>query len=530
MTQADIDLILCHNLTKYIRIDLLDSIYNKIGELQGAATISPSISAGSDIRRTCTLTISVPEKEYMTSAFSNIGPKSLIRPYIGLYNGNSTAWYILGTLLITENGYTYDAVTQQLSLSLVDMMAAMTSARGSQVGGSGLMIPYESNARDAIIATVAQFSPFHQYDVAELPDVIPYDLEFESTVYPFDILKTILDLWPQYQMYYTPQGVFTVSLIPTGIGDPVVLDETVMDKLLAASNTEQRSNSYSDVRNTTEIFGASLDAGYTASECVSNVDTYVLTISNEFETMEQNSTYSFTTDAASVSGQKIKIQDFDPYQIYVRYSGGTEELIPAGYMELGVPYVVSYLDGKFYFQGESEIHVIVQEVTEMPSPEEIAAYKEYNNCRVVEYVVNPTSRFAADVIGEVKQVLKDGDYADIFTTQLAIERGKYENYTKCRLTDKVILHSKFIPFLDANQKISYTSPSTSEVMTVLVQDITPDISNFTMDISATQFFPDLPWDDVLRDFGLISDESGTSIDYGLITEISSTSRNYQSVA
>jgi hypothetical protein len=331
-------------------------------------------------------------------------------------------------------------------------------------------------------------------------------------------------------MYYTPQGVFTVSLIPTGIGDPVVLDETVMDKLLAASNTEQRSNSYSDVRNTTEIFGASLDAGYTASECVSNVDTYVLTISNEFETMEQNSTYSFTTDAASVSGQKIKIQDFDPYQIYVRYSGGTEELIPAGYMELGVPYVVSYLDGKFYFQGESEIHVIVQEVTEMPSPEEIAAYKEYNNCRVVEYVVNPTSRFAADVIGEVKQVLKDGDYADIFTTQLAIERGKYENYTKCRLTDKVILHSKFIPFLDANQKISYTSPSTSEVMTVLVQDITPDISNFTMDISATQFFPDLPWDDVLRDFGLISDESGTSIDYGLITEISSTSRNYQSVA
>jgi hypothetical protein len=407
------------------------------------------------------------------------------------------------------------------------MMAATSEVRGSQIGGTGTLIPEGTNVRSAFIATIAAFSPFLQYDVADFsPDTVPYDLEFEPTAYPIDILKKLLELFPLYQMYYTPEGVFTVNLIPDGVNDPVVLDQTVMDQLLIS---EDRTNSYKDIRNTTEIFGAELDAGYTASTCTFNTDTYNLVFSTPLETLEANSTYSFTVDANSVSGQKIKVDSLTAYPVYVREIGGTESPIAESAMLADVPYVVKYASEKFLLEGELDIHVIVQEVTVLPSIEDVAEYKEANQCRNVRYVVNPNSPFAADVIGEKRQVLKDSDYADIYTTELAYERGMYENFKKCRLPDKVTLESKLIPSLDVNQKISYTIPSTGVVTTVVVQDISPDYVAFKMNISANQFYPASPWERPNDAGGLIEYINYTS-DYGYITDSVSSSEDYGSVS
>jgi hypothetical protein len=372
------------------------------------------------------------------------------------------------------------------------MMAAATEVLGNQIGGAGIFIPAETNARSALIATVAQFSPFVAYDVDELPDTIPYDLEYEADVYPYQILKAIMDLFPLYQMYYSQSGVFTVKRIPDGIDDEVVLDETVLDIIL---KSESRSNSHKDIKNTTEIFGMSLDAGYTASACTTSGDTYNLTISDDFEVLEANSTYSFTADSTSISGMKIKIQDLTAYPLYIRDVGGTESVLPAGSIISGVPYMVKYTSEKFFLEGELDIHVIVQEVTVMPDAEDIAVYKEANNCRNVQYVVNENSKLAADVIGEKKQVLRGGDYENIYTTNLAIERGLYENYKKLRLADKVTLVFKLIPFADVNQKYKYTS-SSGDVLTVVFQDISWDLENFTMSVNANMWYPTSPFGDL----------------------------------
>jgi hypothetical protein len=264
----------------------------------------------------------------------------------------------------------------------------------------------------------------------------------------------------------------------------VVLDETVLDIIL---KSESRSNSYKDIKNTTEIFGMTLDAGYTASTCTTSSGTYALTFSTPLEVLEANSTYSFTADSTSISGQKIKVDSLTAYPLYIRDIGGTESVLPAGSILSGVPYLVKYTSEKFLLEGELDIHVIVQEVTNLPLPEDIAQYKSDSNCRNVIYVINPTSRFAADVIGEKKQVLRGGDYENIYTTNLAIERGLYENYKKVRLQDKIALKCKLIPFMDVNQKISYTSPTKEEVVTMITQDISWDLPTFTMDISGIQF-------------------------------------------
>ena len=73
----------------------------------------------------------------------------------------------------------------------------------------------------------------------------------------------------------------------------------------------------------------------------------------------------------------------------------------------------------------------------------------------MRFIVNPESPFAADKIGTLKQVLKDGEYAGINTNSLAFERALFENYKKARLTDALEIESLFVPTLDVNTKIQY---------------------------------------------------------------------------
>lgn len=453
MTVQDRALLLLGNRGSRVRVDLLDTDFELIEELVGhVISLSPTISSTSDIRRICSLQMHIENKANLSSMSQRIWYDNLIRVYHGIDDGNTVHWYMLGTFLLNENSYTYDAKTQEVTLGLVDMMSAATEIRGSQIGAGGVKIPAGESVRDAFIATVSAFSPFARFNVVEFPDTVPYDLEFQPTDYPYAILSKLLELWPLYQMYYSVDGIFTVDVIPDGIDDPIEIPSDVMDEIIIS---EKRSNSAKDVRNTTELFGREINADYTAEACETASGVYNLTISTDFEVLGAGSTYSFTPDSASIVGQQIKVQDLPEYPIYEQANDGTEAPLAAGVMEADVHYVVRYAANKFYLQGESQIRVIVQEVSREQTPEEIAAFKEANACRNVRFIVNPDSPFAADKIGTWRQVLKDGEYAGIYTNSLAYERAVFENYKKTRLQDSAEIQCLLIPFLDVNQKIEY---------------------------------------------------------------------------
>lgn len=453
MTEQDRALLLLGNRKSLIRVDLLDSDFEVIEELSGhVISLSLTISATSDIRRVCNMQMHVENKADLSSTSQRIWYNNLIQIHHGINDGNTTHWFLLGSFLLNENSYTYNATTQELSMDLVDMMAAATEIRGSQIGGGGVKIEAGQNIRSAFIATVSEFSPFSRFDVVEFEDTIPYDLEFQATDYPYAVLKKMLELFPLYQMFYTVDGTFTVAPIPDGIDDPVAIPAEVMDELIIS---EKRTNSAKDVKNTTELFGREINADYTAVEVETVGDSYHLTISDEFKVLEAGSTISFTPTTASITGQKIKVQDLPEYEVYEVQIGGGEVPIAAGAMEADVHYVVRYANSKFYLQGESAIRVIVQEVSVQPTPQQIEDFKTATACRNVRFIVNPESPFAADKIGALKQVLKDGEYAGINTNSLAFERALFENYKKARLTDTLEIESLFVPTLDVNTKIQY---------------------------------------------------------------------------
>ena len=150
-------------------------------------------------------------------------------------------------------------------------------------------------------------------------------------------------------------------------------------------------------------------------------------------------------------------------------------------------------------QGEHLIHVIVREMNAAPSQSEIERDKALNDCRDIYYVVNPESSYACDrngfsiEYGEMRQVLEGGDYSYIYTTQLAYERGKYENYLKTRLNTDVELTTVLVPFMDVNKKIQYTSPITGEVHQYIIKSIDFDILNYTMTMSLSRFYNYYPF-------------------------------------
>lgn len=456
-----------------ITLELLNDVFATIDELQGRMrSMSVNISATSDIRRTCSVVLGVIDGSFSNENFEVTWLDRLVKVSIGLKNGGSYEWYLIGSFLLDTNAYSYDATTNDLTLSLMDMMSAATDARGSQIGSS-LLIPFEANVRNSLIATVGKFSPFIQYDVAEFPDVIPFDQEFEPGTYAHTILKQILDLFPYYEMYYSPAGVFTVKQIPTHMGDPLFVDKAFMDAVIIKEN---RLGKLGNIKNSTEIWGAELDATYAAvgtttingtfvqmdyvetnidNEAMLSFDdsdpgeftlvdgvlvysgaelyslsganlyvvdtsgyhdsTYVITHSPALGELESGADYMFVPDTSSGTDQMVKIDDNDPAPLF--NSDGTA--LTMGAMAADRAYIIRYsptivgevITPRFLLQGEWLIHVIVKEVNVMPDSTYIAHDKIANDCNDIQYIVNPDSPYACDRNG---MDYDDGEIRQVF--------------------------------------------------------------------------------------------------------------------
>lgn len=502
-TRQDIELLKSHNKKIRMTIKLFDSVtYQEIDNITGnVVSASYDKTYNSDIRATCSLTISIPNKRNINLDFEKTWNKRMVELYCGIYDFKTSTWreYSLGRMLMESGKTTYNGTTQQISLNLVDLMASLTESRGSQIG-SDTHIPATStgtSVRNVLISIIGEFATFKRYNICEFEDTIPYDLDFGNGIYPIEMLKKILDLFPYYEMFYDEEGIFTVQPIPTKVEDPIDIDKYILDECLIS---EGKENNFSNIKNTTEIWGKELDCDYAAVSCVQSESTYNVTIDSSFTAYVDGETYAVYPNANSVAQQKMNIQNLGAYKIYKMNGAGIYVEIEAGAMKANTAYCIRYFQNKFVLVGELQIRCIVQEIVEEPSTEAKAYYKSQNNCENVEWVINPISPYACTlapttgrIIGEIKQVLDDGEYADIYSTELAYERARYENWLKCRLQDTTTIEAILIPWINVNQKIQYTSPITGELGTWIVQSISFNFENWTMDVTASRFYPNYPW-------------------------------------
>ena len=498
-TQRDIDMLYERNRVTSMKLELMNKRYQVIHELQGECMSGTlSIQSDSDIRRTCSLNLYVKDSSYSVAQDARIWLDKLIRVWYVVYDhvNRVDRQYPLGIYTLLNGGYSFDSQSRTLALSLADLTATLSQERGSAIG-SEVTINVDSDIRSAIISALTQYGGIDRYQIDEFPTdqrIVPFDHEFPSGTYPLEIIKKLRDIYPGREIYFDTDGVFVCRRVPMALSDDITLTHEILDRLVIRQSP---STDFTKVKNATEIWGMSLESDRYC-ETVETIDgVYHLTIP-DLEVLDENVTYGFKPETNSIVGQHIKINEFDslPLLYEMTHADGTStfEYLRAGAMVAGISYVVRYSNGRFLYQGESDVHVMVMEVSREPTVDQQLAHRKKYGLDRIFYVINPDSPFSTDTeIGVILQVFKDGEFADIPTEELAKDRASFENWKSTRLEDSISFESIAVGWLDVNQKISLTNLASGEVTQYITKGIDFDFTQSKMSVNAARFYPYYPF-------------------------------------
>lgn len=469
ITQNDYNIIKQRTTERYIKINLLDFNYNIVDEISGnMVSCSVRCDADSDLRRSCDVSLVVVNKTFDIQPGGRIWLDKYIQVYIGLKNiyTDEIQWYNQGIYLIDAPSWRYDATNNVLSFSGLDLMSKLTGARNGQLEGVPTVIKQGESVREAMIASL-KLGGFTKYIVSECTNrdgtvqAVPYDIEIDQGGYVFDILSKLRDILPQYQIYFDVNGVFHYELIPSGEDDSVLIDDDVWDSVIVGENI---NTDFTTVKNYIEVYGRTHESNYYPSEISVSGSVISMTIA-DLTTLNAYNIISFTLDK-DVSGDiKLAVNSF-----------GSKDLVSSANAHItslknNVYYVAQYqTNGTWLFLGGRQAQAIWQDD-------------------------NPNSPFYVNgPVGRIREVLYGGDYDNIMSDELALERAKIEIYWKCRLNDSISLEIVPIPWMDVNIVVSHASKDSETQNRYIVKSYSVDYSSVTstMSVAMISFYPYYP--------------------------------------
>lgn len=462
-----VDDVASNYITKSIRrlrakINVLNFNFQIVDEISGNV-LDGNITedANSDIRRTCDITMVVTNGEFNIQPGSQIWLNSYIQIYIGvdnLYTGQ-TQWFNKGIYLIDQPSYSFDPATSTLAFQGYDLMCKMTGLRNGYLEGIPTVIPQGSSIRESMIATITQLGGFTKYSIQENPQSVPYDIQIDPGGTVYDILVALRDILPSWQIYFDEDGVFHYEPIPSGENEPIMFyDDTWNEVVLSESiNTD-----FSTVKNVIEVWGKTLNPAHYGDATVEG-DVYKLEIA-DVSSYRNNVLYGFTAPTIVTSPQ-IQINSLSTLPIV--NEDGSSTIIP----EEEAYYVVKYQeeDNNFLFMGYQQPYAVAQDD-------------------------NPDSPFYVEgPVGKIRIVLQGGDYDNIYTNDLAMQRAEYELWTRTRLEDNVTLNCVPVYSLQTNTVVSKTLTNQKEPTLFIIKTISTNLSySGTQSIQMITYYPLYP--------------------------------------
>lgn len=460
ITQNDYNIVKQRNVERYLKVDLLDFNYNTVDEISGNLVgCSIQCNADSDLRRSCSVSLVVLNKTFDIHPGGRIFLDRYIQIYVGLKNiyTQEIQWYNQGIYLIDAPSWQYDATNNTLSFSGLDLMSKLTGARNGQLEGVPTVIKQGESVRDAIIATLT-LGGFNKYIVSECTNrdgnvqSVPYDIEIDQGGYVYDILAKLRDILPQYQIFFDADGVFHYELIPSGDDAPVLIDDDIWDSVLIGETID---TDFASVKNYIEVYGYTHDPEYYPSE-ISVSGAVISLIIEKLTELHENDVIGFTP-AAAVSGN---------IQLNVNALGAKNLVNSNGdyitSLDKDVYYVAQYqADGTWLFLGHQQAQAVWADE-------------------------NPDSPFYVNgPVGRIRQVLCGGDYDNIMSDELALDRAKIEIYWKCRLNDSTTLNIVPIPWMDVNIVVSHAPQRTDSDYRYIVKSYSVDYGSVTSTMSVS---------------------------------------------
>ena len=552
----DLRLITQRQLNIRVKIDVYDERNNNhLDQLEcGVINATFSISADSDVRRTSSLTvIPVKNKRLRFEKDGIIWMNRIIKMQIGIQDirTGQYVYYPNGVYVFTNYGATYDATNNQIELSLSDLWTNFDGSRNGEIGGAEtISFPaYEENPdtgevikynyiRDAIITTllqlgklkesqlqidnVGEFKGMEDYNpdylqyreqskvqvkdgsYQETWNAIPYDQEFSCGTNVAEILTTLRDLYPNYEMYFDEEANFVCKMIPSCYEDDIIFDYNFFDRIYISENT---TVDMSNVRNVCEVWGKTIEVDFFTNQSTYSNNCYSCTIDGYEEKYCNGDVIGITVYSVNEASCNLNINGLGVIPIY---DENTEEPIKSGLMKSGEIYTIKikskYIDKKSvmraYFLGQYQPHA-VNVLTNGTTPTEdytaqdgtvVKKYsKEYfqkiYNCKTIEFTTVKDSPFSIEELGLLLSVKTGGEFENITSDSLAAARAEYEVYKGARLTDSISITTKIVPFADVNIKVSYRRNDTGEINQYIVKSISHDLSAGTTSWQLMRFYP-----------------------------------------
>jgi len=519
---------------------VVDRLY---GVLNGG---SIKIDSGSSVRRTASFSLT-PTKQ-----ITNISEQSLVwlnknvTVRLGILDQRTQqrVWYNQGVYLYQSANSSFDVSNNTMSIELSDWVLKLDGTVNGQVGGA-ITVVYQAYDEDPITGEPLQFTSIkkavedtlksagitpenyevqdigeyyampqynddweHYRDKYPLWNMIPYDQEFSTGCSVWEILTTLVELYPNYDAAFDANGKFIVKMIPSEYTDAY---DFLYDDYFDMVISEEISTELTGIKNICEVWGESMDTDWYKDGVVhTTTDNYKV----ELEGYPTNGYVTGTRiavkfDEPSVSGQLMQINNLPPLSIYnqiTQYDIGDNELDTS---HIHVFYITrmktendNYVQA-FLYLGVSQAHGIdvLTDGTVIPNgyqdPTTLEYFdlysKEYYehvlNCDNVSLTINPDSPFTVQKLGNRIDVKADGEFNNITSNELALERAQYENWKNSRLTDNVTITTKLMPFVEPYMKIDYKKQGYKERNDYIVQSVSHDLDNGTTTITMYTFYP-----------------------------------------
>lgn len=449
---------------RYIRIELLNYQFQTVDSLEGVCTSgSISIDANSDIRRTASIVLVVNNSSFEVASGGRIWLDKYVRIWIGtehLYTGE-IQWTNVGLYIIDAPSYSYDNATNTLSLSLFDLMAKLTGIRNGYLPGIPTIYKAGENIRQAIIDTLA-LGGFTKYIVEEAPNpgTIPNDLEFGQGSTVYDLLLGLKNIYSNYEMFFDIDGTFYYKPIPTGEGDPILVDDTLWDNIVTS---EKIDVDFQNVKNIIEVYGRTHDPAHFSENTTVSNNVITLDIA-DVTNYTADMIYGFTlTDNPGYVGASLKINNLPSYPIRLADGTTTAEIVAE---EGEIYYCVQFKGSYWNWLGHLQSY----------------GYAEDDNPESPFYI-NST-------VGKIRLPLFGGEYENIFSDDLAKQRAAYELWLHTNMNNTVQLTCTMVPWLDVNVLVNYATKRNNVQSEYIIKSINFGLSpSDSMTLTLMKFYP-----------------------------------------
>lgn len=458
----------------HIKLNILNFNFNVLDSIEGNCLDgSIQVDANSDIRRTCNLSFVVTDNSLKVQSGGQIWLDKFIQIYVGVddIKTGEIAWNNMGIYLINQPTYQYDAETHTMSFEGLDLMAKMTGARNGYIGelaGEDItLIKTGQNVKQVIIGILKE-NNFNRYIVEEcrldngVIQPVPYDMEFGQGSTWYDVLSELRNILPQYQIYFDVNGVFHYEMIPSDVADPIIIDIDLWQENVIS---EEVAVDFQNVKNAIEVYGVTHDTQFFSDSTTSTVSgaNIKLTVDQEF-VQEEFSIVAFVLPSNASGNLTVNVNNNGAKALKNPNGTRVTSLAKNTY------WVISYQsDNTWQFLG----HLQAQD------------YWEDNNPESPFYVEGSVGRILLPLYG--------GEYENIQSDDLALQRAKYEIYKRCRLNDILRLTTVPIYWADVNWKVNYIPLDETEAKQYIVQSVYTNLGeNGEQTWELSRFYPLYP--------------------------------------